>query len=128
MICALSSLQPKELNHVTVRDLESKVIALETNAGRHIVVVIYNKPTSNLSTFFKLVEQLLSLLPLHVPTTILGDFNEDLLSKPNSQLPMLMSQYGLTQQVTHPTTDYGTLLDHVYTNVNNGIVDIRDTY
>ena len=47
---------------------------------------------------------------------IMGDFNEDLLSKPDSKLVELMAQYGFSQLVHTPTTDKGTLIDHVYCN------------
>ena len=45
---------------------------------------------------------------------ILGDFNEDILSQPNSRVVSLMSNHGYSQLVTSPTTDQGTLIDHVY--------------
>ena len=47
---------------------------------------------------------------------IMGDFNEDLLAKPDSMLATLMAQCGYSQLVHTPTTDNGTLIDHVYCN------------
>ena len=47
---------------------------------------------------------------------IMGDFNEDLLSKPDSKLVELMAQCGYSQLVHTPTTDKGTIIDHVYCN------------
>ena len=45
---------------------------------------------------------------------IMGDFNEDLLANPDSNLAALMTQCGFSQLVHTPTTDKGTLIDHVY--------------
>ena len=47
---------------------------------------------------------------------ITGDFNEDLLLKPDSKLAGLMSQFGYSQLVHTPTTDRTTLIDHIYCN------------
>lgn len=52
----------------------------------------------------------------NVVSIITGDFNEDLLSIPNSKLVSLMAQYGYSQLVHAPTTDSGSLIDHVYCN------------
>ena len=62
---------------------------------------------------------------------VLGDFNEDLLAKPNSRLVTLMAQYGYSQLVPIPTTDKGTLIDHVYckTQLTHHIdVNVSDAY
>ena len=66
----------------------------------------------------------------NMPTMILGDFNEDILSQPNSSIVSLMSNNGYSQLVMSPTTDQGTLIDHVYYNgpTSDIIVEICDTY
>ena len=51
-----------------------------------------------------------------MPTITLGDFNEDILSQPNSGIINLMSNHGFTQLVTSPTTANGTLIDREYYN------------
>ncbi len=65
-----------------------------------------------------------------VPTVVLGDFNEDLLQKPDSRVLSLMSSNGYAQLVQSPTTDRGTLIDHVYYNRPSGntVVQVHDTY
>ncbi len=50
---------------------------------------------------------------LQSSNVILGDFN---VSKTNSQLEALMLDFGYSQLVHTPTTDNGTLIDHVYCN------------
>ena len=52
-------------------------------------------------------------------TVILGDFNEDLLAQEQQPIQQLMHKYDFYQQIKEPTTDYGSLLDHVYHNMNN---------
>lgn len=78
---------------------------------------------------------MLSRLSVHVSasntrTVSLGDFNEDILSKPNFSIVSLMSNYGFTRLVTASTTAQGTLIDHVYYNkpTTDVIVEIYDTY
>ena len=66
-----------------------------------------------------------------VPTIIVGDFNEDLLSRStSSRILQLMSSRGFSQLVQVPTTDSGSLLDHIYYNgiTEDAVVDVIDTY
>ena len=67
-----------------------------------------------------------------MPTIILGDFNDDLLStSTSSRLLQFMSSKGFSQLVQGPTTDSGSLLDHIYCNdvgEDTCYVDVIDTY
>ena len=65
-----------------------------------------------------------------MPCIVLGDFNEDFLAKADSRLVTLMSQYEFSQLVQTPTTDRGTLIDHVYYNGPSDHVklQVNDTY
>jgi endonuclease/exonuclease/phosphatase (EEP) superfamily protein YafD len=65
-----------------------------------------------------------------MPTIILGDFNDNLLSLGPSPLLQLMSSRRFSQLVEVPTTDFGSLLDHIYYNgtANNTLIDVIDTY
>uniref|UniRef100_A0A0L8I499 Endonuclease/exonuclease/phosphatase domain-containing protein n=1 Tax=Octopus bimaculoides TaxID=37653 RepID=A0A0L8I499_OCTBM len=49
-------------------------------------------------------------------TIVLGDFNVDLLDSPNHETLTTMNQFGFDQLVQKGTTDYGSLIDHVYVN------------
>ena len=75
MICALPFLKPLELMHMKVPGLESRALALDTGHGRLVVVVIYRPPSLSANVFLERLDNLLSLLPLNVPTVVMGDFN-----------------------------------------------------
>lgn len=56
------------------------------------------------------------------PAIIFGDFNINLLETKSPQTVNFLSsmkQCGFTQLINTMTTDYGSLLDHIYTNVPN---------
>ncbi len=58
---------------------------------------------------------------------IMGDFNEDILT--SSTIGTLMELHGYSQHVQHPTTEKGTLIDHVYVkDAENVSVEIVQTY
>lgn len=58
---------------------------------------------------------------------IIGDFNEDIVT--SSTVLKLMEQHGYNQHVQNPTTEKGTLIDHVYTKDMEGIsVNVVQTY
>ena len=94
------------------------------------IVAIYRRPQQHLATFLSLVNDYLANLPQIVPTVIVGDFNEDISRSNPSRLLQLMTSRGFTQLVQVPTTDSGTLLDHIYFNgvMQNIFVDVVDTY
>ena len=60
---------------------------------------------------------------------ITGDFNIDCMKEPTSNLTKSLEQKGIRQIVRHPTTVYGSGLDHVYIgSAFLGIVDIHYVY
>ena len=71
----------------------------------------------------------------NLPTIMLGDFNEA--SKIYNMITHIviiildnMFNNGYTQLVQSPTTDRGTLIDHVYYNrpSDDAVVQVHDTY
>ena len=78
------------------------------------------------------MDEFISNLPQKVPTIILGDFSDNLLSTSASlRLLQFMVSKGFSQLVQAPTTDSGSLLDHVYCNdvgEDTYYVDVIDTY
>ncbi len=117
---------------MAVQDMESKVVVVDTEKGRLVVVVIYRSPSGSMVAFLQHMDSLIALMPLHVPTVITGDFNDNLAVNTESSLTTLMNRYGFEQLVKEPTTDAGTLVDHIYfnrqtyesTNLFTGVQDI----
>ena len=133
MIVCPSSLQPVRININHPNQLEAiSIIATSTNSGRRMcIVAIYRHPCQPLTEFLPLISNYVTNLPNIIPTIILGDFKEDLLSRSTSSvLVQLMSDREFHQLVHLPTTDSGSLLDHIYYNGNieDTFVDVIDTY
>ena len=83
------------------------------------------------SIFTTNLQTLLQRLPWDTMTIILGDFNIDLLKTTPTKLLTTMNNYGYKQYVQTPTTDNGTLIDHVYVRNNQDSsiqVQVLDTY
>ena len=133
MIICPSSLQPVRININHPNQLEAiSIIATSTNSGhRMCIVAVYRRPCQPLTEFLPLISNYITNLSNIIPTIILGDFNEDLLSRSTSSvLVQLMSNREFHQLVHLPTTDSGSLLDHIYYNGNieDTFVDVIDTY
>ena len=78
------------------------------------VVLIYRPVSYTTSVFLKELCKVLKIVQKPgISTIICGDFNENIL-KQESSIQNFMEQHGFTQIVDNPTTDGGTLIDHVY--------------
>ena len=49
----------------------------------------------------------------HIPTCIVGDFNEDVSIKSNTHCCTMFRLQGFKKMVNKPTHDSGTIIDHV---------------
>ncbi|XP_071956833.1 uncharacterized protein [Antedon mediterranea] len=133
MICAKSETNPTELESIAVQGLESKTVLLNKDTCRLVVCTLYRSPSTLLANFLIHMESLLLMLPLNVPTVILGDFNVNILDSPPTSLTNLMTSYGFKQLVQEPTTDSRTLIDHIYVNklphgFTDTTVEVEDIY
>ncbi|XP_048256969.1 uncharacterized protein LOC125382713 [Haliotis rufescens] len=92
------------------------------------VVVIYRPSSYTVDIFRKHMLQLVQELDNRSGRSIImGDFNENILS--SSSIQTMMESNGFTQMVSEPTTEGGTLLDHVYVKgLENVSVQILPTY
>ena len=84
-----------------------------------------------MAAFINVLNVLISNLSLsNLPTIILGDFNDDVYDNTHSRVLAVMSNHGYAQLVQSPTTDRGSLIDHIYYNRPAGdtVVEIYDTY
>ena len=86
MIACATSLLPESSNILHPVLLEVKSVTVTTRSKiRMCVVAIYCRPQLPLATFLPLLDDYLSRIPYRaMPTVILGDFNEDLLSTASS--------------------------------------------
>ena len=97
-----------------------------------LIIVIYVPPKEHiLNCAFRLHDVLEDVCGYeHDRILIVGDFNENLLSEnDNFYFRNVLVGTGFLQHVKVPTTDYGSLLDHVYTkNICDVTVDVQDAY
>lgn len=80
-------------------------------------VCVYRSPGTPLAPFIDALYNLLMIADCS-PTVLLGDFNIDLLKQTSetTQLVDRLTGLGCTQNIALATTDYNSLLDHVWAN------------
>ena len=109
-----------------------EAIAIELYCPDRIVLIcVYLSPSVNKKAAVKCMEKLLrDASDLSDKVIIVGDFNEDLLSDGNDKVVSnCLGNCGFKQHVFKATTDYGSLLDHVYSRKIKDIgIDVLDTY
>ena len=83
---------------------------------RTFIVNVYISPHQNKALALDELRRVLSKLEDcgndHV--VIMGDFNEDLLNNKKNSLYDYLIESGFIQHMLLATTDYGSLLDHIY--------------
>ena len=94
------------------------------------VYLVYCPPPVNIKELATDIQAMLKGNKGDTPTIICGDFNVDLLKcNKNNQLLQEMTKYGFTQIVKAATTDYTSLLDHIYVNKGiNATATVSDCY
>ena len=95
-----------------------------------VIITVYRRSTStSIQHFISMVQQLLShptLLQKNI--LVLGDFNEDLMQN-KTKISNYFKQHGYKQLIHQPTTDQGSLLDHIYFNGTSMTrTEVCDTY
>ena len=102
------------------------------NSTQLVLVLLYRSPSSTADALINTITALLNRLALvALPTIVMGDFNIDLSSHNHDRrLSNLMSTNGFAQLVKTPTTDRGTLIDHVYCNssLQDILIEVDDCY
>ena len=118
------------LIHLSWKYWVFKQCPLIPEAGGVYIIAVYRRPQQYLPTFLSLIGDYLANLPQIVPTIIVGDFNEDISRANSSRLLQLMTSRGFSQLVQVPTTDSGSLLDHIYLNgiIVNSFVEMSSTH
>ncbi|MCG8623848.1 MAG: endonuclease/exonuclease/phosphatase family protein, partial [Proteobacteria bacterium] len=95
-----------------------------------IIITIYRRANSvSTQNFTQMVEKLLSAPELHEKNIlVLGDFNEDLMES-KTNICSFFQQYQFKQLIHQPTTNQGSLLDHIYFNGSATTkTEVYDTY
>ena len=95
-----------------------------------VIITVYRRSTSTSAQhFISMLQQLLShptLLQKNI--LVLGDFNENLMQN-KTKIDNYFKQHGYKQLIHQPTTDQGSLLDHIYFNgTSMTITEVCDTY
>lgn len=112
-----------------IRDIEG--LMLKDMDTEITFVIIYKPSVYTTKHFLQRLELLLNILhQTSRNNIILGDFNENLLSTTTSTpIQKFMKEFGYHQLVGFATTENRTLIDHVYSNIPNGIhVHVCPTY
>ena len=78
-----------------------------------IVISVYRPPSTPIDVFMNHMLEIISQFQ-HVPTCIVGDFNEDVSITSNTHCCTMLRLQGFKQMVNQPTHDSGTIIDHVY--------------
>ena len=94
------------------------------------IATVYRHPSSSLSVFNNAFCNLLrALASRNKPTVIVGDFNINLLSATHAaSVQQELHKQGFKQYVKHATHISGSLLDHVYSNVNLAVWQAASYY
>ena len=94
-----------------------------------IVISVYRPPSTPIDIFMHLMLEIIAQFQ-HVPTCIVGDFNEDVSITSNTCCCIMFRLQGFMQMVNKPTHDSGTITDHVYMSqtLNTMQTDVTDCY
>ena len=122
---------PSTRLNIQIPGLEFLATSLSPNPNTKIVLITLYRRSSTVSTqeFIAMVEQLLSSTALlHAEVLVVGDFNDDLMGN-TTKISSWFKRNGFNQLIDQPTTDQGSLLDHVYFNGVSPIqTEVCDTY
>ena len=94
-----------------------------------IVISVYRPPSAPVDVFMNHMLEIIAQFQ-HVPTCIVGDFNEDVSVTSNTHCCTMLRLQGFQQMVNKPTHNGGTIIDHVYVSqtVNAMQRDVTDCY
>lgn len=95
------------------------------------VTLVYRSPSVSMNVLLNVLPHIISQISSNnCPSVVLGDFNVDLATQIDSPLIRLMCDHGYSQLIHTPTTDNGSLLDHVYHNrpCDPSLISVIDTY
>ena len=111
----------------TALNCDCEVLAVKISKPTKLHIVSVCRPLSMPICIF--TDELLKIFSKlkETPTCIVGDFNEDISITCKRHCCSMLTLNGLKQIVKKPTTDSGTLIDHVYVSQNMTVTtDVTD--
>ena len=113
-------------------DSQLEVVGVEVYCPSKVVILcLYIPPSvSKIAAVYHIHHLINSVLHKTDRVVVAGDFNEDILfDQEGKVIHESFVKMGFQQHVTCSTTDYGSLLDHVYSlNIEDIGIDVVDTY
>ena len=120
------NLNPKQIRMNTILEIVAVKIS---EPIQMIVVSVYRPPSTPIDIFMKHMLEIIAQLH-HIPTCIVGDFNEDVSIPSNTHCCAMFTAQAFKQMVSKLTHDSGTIIDHVYVSqtINTMQTDVADCY
>ena len=129
MVCISKKLKSQTVNIEGLLQCEICATLVKLSNRNLVICTLYMRPAMNFKTKLKEMTLLISQLPGNSECVLIGDFNHDLSADENKHFAKEIEKMGFYQYVTESTTDYGSILDHVYYNGKKNIrTDVLDTY
>ena len=121
-----TNLNPKQIRMNTILEI---VVVEIGEPIQMIIISVYRPPSTPIDIFMNLVLDIITQFQ-HVPTCIVGDFNEDVSITSNMCCCTMFRLQGFKQMVNKPTHDSGTIIYHVYISqtLNTMQTDVTDCY
>ena len=136
MLSVPQSMSPRNVIKINRNGIEILVTTLLLSNNRNVqIALLYRSPNVSVEYLITVLINMFNNIDSTLPTLLMGDFNEDMseYSAQSAQIVRLlrfMSDNGYDQLIKTPTTDRGTLIDHIYCNSNSGniVTEVTDCY
>ena len=116
----------------TCDNIEITVAILDEPIPNLHLISVYRSPKVSMITLLNVMQLIHNHILQGKPAIIMGDFNVNLLEDSSQRSALLseMNNIGYTQLIKEVTTDYGSMLDHIYTNTQNFVshVGVLESY
>ena len=118
------NLNPKQIRIYTILEIVAVKIS---EPIQMLVVSVYRLPSTLIYVFMNHMLEIIAQFH-HVPTCIVGDFNENVSITSNTCCCAMFRLQAFKQMVSKLTHDSGTIIDHVYVSktVNTMQIDVTD--
>ena len=104
------NLNPKQIRMNTIWE----IVAVKISEPIHVIVVsVYRPPSTPIDVFMDHILEIITQFH-HIPTCIVGDFNEDVSITSNTCCCAMFRSQAFKQMASKLTHDSGTIIDHVY--------------